>query len=88
VRNGVWSSPLWHLGHVHKDGFPDMPVDVLEAATVHEAVVLFRTDVRFAAAHACGVRHGVNGLRTVAAYRQHDFTFATRVDNGFPRQWR
>lgn len=75
------ASALRHLAHVHEHDFPDVAVYVLEAAAIHEAVVLRRVHVRLAAVSGSGLNHAVDGLAVVGAQAQHDFAGSMGVDD-------
>src|SRR5690242_3140414 len=63
---------LLDRGLVHPHDLPVMPVEVLEAAAVHEAVVLRRITIGVAARGRDIGQRGVDMLAAVAAEAQHD----------------
>ena len=58
---------LRHLAHVHEHDFPYVAVYVLEAAPIHEAVVLQGVNVRLAAVSGSCRNHVVDGRAVVGA---------------------
>lgn len=75
------ASALRHLAHVHEHDFPDVAVYVLEAAAIHEAVVLQGVHVRLASVSGNGLKHAVDGRAVVGAQAQHDFAGSMGVDD-------
>lgn len=77
------ASALRHLAHVHEHDFPDVAVYVLEAAAIHEAVVLQGVHVSLAAVSRSGLNHAVDGRAVAGAQAQHDFAGSMGVDDRF-----